>query len=92
MDKLNQAVMKQFQAQDKENAKLADLENRYSGFIIYHEFGKCWLGKTGDGGFALVDAQGKELKRWSAGVNCWAEVCDIIKAEGKEMNNEPTRN
>ena len=80
MDKLNRQVQKEFTRQDKENDKLTTLKSRYGEFIIYHEFGECWLGKTGDGGVALVDARGNELKKWNDGVNCWAEACDIIYA------------
>lgn len=77
-DKLAKQVIKEFAEQDKENTKLVSLEKKYGQFIVCHEFGKCWLGKVADGGFILVDRAGKELKRWSAGVNCWAEACDII--------------
>lgn len=80
MNKLEKQVQREFSKQDKENAKLADLNERYGSFVIYHEFGKCWLGKIADGGFVLTDAGGKELKRWASGVNGWAEACDIINA------------
>ena len=84
MKNLNKMVQQEFVAQDKENAKLAMLKGKYGNFQLYHEFGKCWLGKIGDGGFVLTDKAGGELKRWDVGINSWAEACDIInKSETK---------
>ena len=78
-DKLSEQVQRGFAKQDKINAKLVNLVNKYGSFIIYYKFGDCWLGKIGDGGYVLIDAKGKELKRWNANINCWAEACDIIE-------------
>jgi len=79
-DRLTKQVMVEFAKQDKINAYLNSLEQRYGRFAIAHEFGRCWLiiiDATKE--TILLDPKGKDLGKWEQGNRrAWGEACDII--------------
>jgi len=85
-NRLAKQVMTEFAEQDKVNAYLESLKQRYGRFAIAHEFGKCWLIIIeATKASILLDPKGEELGKWEqSNTRAWGNACNIIQARNRK--------